>query len=82
MGEFDQRIFYSFCKKCRYGIFMKRDYLITIGQQVNDVYLILEGSADVIELKMSRRYTSIIGPGDYFGGIFSNMTQIQNVRAK
>ena len=30
-----------------------------------------------LNLKMSRRHTSIIGPGDYFGGIFSNMTQIQ-----
>lgn len=80
-GVTDKNVFYSFSKKFKYGTFMKHDFIITVGQEINDIYIILEGAAEVITYNFNAQKHKHLGPGDYFGGVFANMTQIQNIMA-
>lgn len=61
---------------------MKNDFIIHAGQEVNDIYFILEGKAEIVKYNLNSSKASSLHPGDYFGGIFTNMTQIQNIMTR
>ena len=79
-GTFDTRIFYSFCKKYKCAVFMENDYIVTAGQQTNDVYFLLDGEAEIVKYSNLGETTKLY-PGNYFGGIISGIVQPQDIRA-
>jgi len=80
-GIFDIRIFYYLCKSAEIKIYMKNDFIVTAGQEVNKVYLILEGSGEVVDYNVIGKRPKQLNPGDYFGGIFHNMPLLENIMA-
>jgi len=80
-NQFDQTIYYSFCKNYRTEIYLENDSIITSGQKRNDVYFILDGEVEVIQNESWLMETQKLRPGDYFGGIIQNQTQYQDLKA-
>ena len=80
-GLFDPRVFYYLCKAFSVKIYMRNDFIVISGQEVKNVYLILEGAAEVVDYNVSLKGSKQFHPGDYFGGIFFNMPQVENIMA-
>ncbi len=80
-GLFDPRIYYYICKALSVKIYMRNDFIVISGQEVNNVYLILEGAAEVVDYNASLKGSKQLHPGDYFGGIFLNTPQVQDIMA-
>mmetsp|Transcript_15409 Transcript_15409/g.13141 ORF Transcript_15409/g.13141 Transcript_15409/m.13141 type:complete len:188 (-) Transcript_15409:930-1493(-) len=57
---------------------MPDDIVVASGQQVNDIYFILDGEFDVIDLTTS--VMPRLQSGSYFGGIIPNITQLHDVK--
>ncbi len=79
-GKFDPRIVSTFCKKYKSGVFMENDSIMSAGQEINDIFIILEGEAEVVSYNLMERGMSFV-PGDHLGGILPNVMQIQNIKA-
>ena len=60
---------------------MRNDFIVTAGQEVDRVYLILEGSAEVVNYDVGGKRLKQLHPGDYFGGIFNKMPSLENIMA-
>ena len=78
-NQLDQNIFYSFCKKFKYQIFMPDDIILTAGQEDNTVYLILEGEVEIQDITTGT--VPKLESGQYFGGIVPNIPQLYTVKA-
>ena len=59
---------------------MENDSIMSVGQEVNDIFIILEGEAEVVSYNLMERGVSF-GPGDHLGGILPRVMQIQNIKA-
>jgi len=59
---------------------MENDSIVTDGQEINDVYLILEGEAEVVKYDLTGKSTTLT-PGDHLGGIIPNVMQMQSIKA-
>ena len=80
-NKVDYRILYSFCKKFRTEIFMENDFIISSGQRAHNVYLILDGEVELMKDSTNKQVRVILNPGKYFGGLGSEVIQLQNIRA-
>lgn len=60
---------------------MENDLLVTIGQEVSDVYVVLDGEAEVVDYNITAKNVKKLHPGDHIGGIVASMIQLQNVKA-
>lgn len=65
----------------KYRVFMESDFIVVAGQEVGDVYLILEGEAEVVQYHIDVKNAAKYTPGDHLGGMIPNMVQLQNVKA-
>ena len=74
------RIFYSFCKKAKWEVFMPEDIIISTGQQINDIFVVFDG--EVVVSDLARGSLQTIGPGSYFGGVVPNMVQLSDYKSK
>lgn len=81
LNQFDQTIYYSFCKYYQTETYLENDSILTSGQKMNDVYLILDGEVEVIQNESWLMETQKLRPGDYFGGILQNKTHYQDLKA-
>lgn len=81
LNLFDQTIYYSFCKYYQTEIYLENDSIITSGQKMNDIYLILDGEVEVIQNESWLMETQKLRPGDYFGGLLQNKIQSQDLKA-
>jgi len=79
-GKFDSRIYSTFCKKYKCGVFMENDAIVSAGQEINDIFIILEGEAEVVSYNLMEKGISFF-PGDFLGGIIPNVMQIQSIKA-
>jgi len=59
---------------------MENDSIMSVGQEINDIFIILEGEAEVVSYNLMERGMAF-GPGDHLGGILPNVMQIQNIKA-
>ena len=55
-------------------------FLLKIGEKTDDIFLIIEGNADMLNLELRNKKT--LGPGDYFGGILNNQFYFAIVKSK
>jgi hypothetical protein len=78
-NQFDKSIFYSFCKKLKYQIFMPEDIILTAGQEENTVYLVLDGQVEIQDLSLQPM--PILETGHYFGGIVPNIPQLYSIKS-
>lgn len=65
----------------KYQVFMESDFIVVSGQEVKDVYVILEGEAEVVQFNFDGKKTAKFSPGDHLGGIIPHMAQLNNVKA-
>lgn len=59
---------------------MEGDFLVTIGQEVSDVYIVLDGEAEIVDYNITAKNVKKLHPGDHIGGIIANMIQLMNVK--
>lgn len=60
---------------------MENENIISSGQQINDVYFIIDGEVEIMNNSAPDNEYNKLRAGQYFGGIIQNITQLYDIKA-
>jgi len=60
---------------------MENENIISSGQQINDVYFILDGEVEIMDYNSPGNEYNKLKGGQYFGGIVQNIIQLHDIKA-